>query len=70
GGEYVYTEISYDNQLENVPEWARDDRLLALFQKTIKHYEGKTYKGAGDVIKKDGAYYNAGGIGRLAIGQY
>ena len=70
GGEYVYTEISYDNQLENVPEWARDDRLLALFQKTIKHYEGKTYKGSGRVIKKDGAYYNAGGIGRLAIGQY
>ncbi len=70
GGEYVYTEISYDNQLENVPEWARDDRLLALFQQFTKYYEGKTYKGAGNVIKKDGAYYNAGGIGRLAIGHY
>ncbi|MBC9131516.1 hypothetical protein FcAc13_09380 [Frischella sp. Ac13] len=70
GGEYVYTIIRYDNQLEGVPEWARDDRLLTLFQQFTKYYEGKTYKGSGRVIKKDGAYYNAGGIGRLAIGQY
>ena len=70
GGEYVYTEISYDNQLEGVPEWARDDRLMALFQQFTKEYEGKTYKGSGNVIKKGGAYYNAGGIGRLAIGHY
>lgn len=69
-GEYVFTEISYDNQIEGIPEWAQSEKLKEVYRQYGIFYEGQTYKGSARVMKKNGAYYNAGGVGRLVIGYY
>lgn len=69
-GEYMFTEIVYDLQIEDVPKWAMDERLLEIFDLYSLDQGNKTYPGSARVMKKGNSYYNDGGMGRERYGQY